>query len=1027
MIKRILPYFLIIIVGIIEISGQDFPPFENQLQLKKGDVFVYNIQRRQSFVRKYLESTIYSGNPNRKGNITHTTYDMDTRLYLEVLEKETDGCFIFKFKKEYLIYRTESEGVSRTADSRFPEYGSQPKDVVGCFLNTVYYHIHFCASSGKMKVLNLAQIKEELEKYLDIRGVPDSYQREEAISRNLDEKVILDDLHFMDYYTVLQNMKNGTFKRDNGELVSCKIIESTNDYTSYKFVVDNYDMKFDASSPKNKYALIGSFTIDKGSGILMNVASGSYLGKGTIRTDTIFSKRSDIADYSEKIQLKYYSARTQPTWICGNVRIQGVQKVGLFTKERIIGSETSYKEFQKDSSGYFSIPLEIHQNMKYQMHFFKRFPSLNANEPILYIKPGDSIFVTYDSSMNSYGFTGRGFRDSELLNEIKLLPNLDLLFHSINLTQRGTAKQLEYVEGFIKAFEDKQQILTDEKSNISEGFYEYMLSEYESAQEIIKYISNWKIFAQDFLESGNATIDQELLRLPDLPSCPDYHMLQQYDAYISTYTKLRYSLFTYYNTGELPSSIRLPNLPFVDGMEGLNFNKLLLSGVPFYLTIGNMMEELIPMIKHLPVNDYRNFIIDDYMENCNHQESRDHISDLIDRKARISPGSDRPDLNLMDLKGDTFNWEKTLGKVVVLLLYRDYSREHFFSEDLFKEYGENKKDVIILRVSPGINFKKWKAFNERYSTLGHQMYYTDGEHAFKKQFLANDRNGSRYLVIDRNGKIFRNPGGIQKLKGAIHAALNQASPPKTPFFETRAGRSLPGVAIGIILTILIYRIVLIRRARKRELLHRLTSLEHKAIKAQMNPHFLFNCLNSIQNLINKNKQQEANNYLTSFASLIRRFLQYSDKDEVTIHDELETLNIYLELEKLRFNFSSLIDIDPEVDIYNTMIPPMLLQPVVENAILHGLDPKNGEKALKIQVILRSGSILFRIDDNGVGRKSGIPDEKESDSRGLDIIRSRIKFMNVIQPDSYSFKVIDNSDDEGKPTGTTVEIVVPDEK
>jgi hypothetical protein len=378
------------------------------------------------------------------------------------------------------------------------------------------------------------------------------------------------------------------------------------------------------------------------------------------------------------------------------------------------------------------------------------------------------------------------------------------------------------------------------------------------------------------------------------------------------------------------------------------------------------------------------------------------------------------------LNGNSFNWEATAGKVVVMMLYNDYSREHYFSEDLYKEYGENTKDVIILRISPGINFEMWKSYNERYSKGGHQMYYAEGEHAFNNQFLTNMRNRSRCLVIDRQGKIFKNPGNME-IKGAISAALKQTPPKKTPFFETRVGRVLPGIAVGVVLSFMLYRIIVFRRIRKRELKHRLTSLEHKAIKAQLNPHFLFNCLNSIQNLINKNKLNEANDYLTSFAGLIRKILQHSEKDEVSIYEDIETLKKYLELEKLRFDFKLNIEIDPSVDIYNTMIPPMLLQPAVENAILHGLDPKKGEKELKIEVVMQSGSILFRIDDDGVGRKAASKVQIESDSKGMDIIKTRIDIMNVNQPDSFSFKVIDKTDSSGKSTGTTVEIVVPDEK
>jgi LytS/YehU family sensor histidine kinase len=164
-----------------------------------------------------------------------------------------------------------------------------------------------------------------------------------------------------------------------------------------------------------------------------------------------------------------------------------------------------------------------------------------------------------------------------------------------------------------------------------------------------------------------------------------------------------------------------------------------------------------------------------------------------------------------------------------------------------------------------------------------------------------------------------------------------------------------------------------------------------------------------------------------FAKIIRRILQFSDKEEVSIQEEIETLKIYTDLEKLRFHFDVIFDIDPAVDQYNTMIPPLLLQPVVENAIIHGLHPKEGEKALRIEVQPHQHSILFRISDNGVGRGSQENKITDKDRRGLDIVKSRIEIMNKNDINGYAINIIDEVNEEGKPEGTIVEILVPDEK
>lgn len=191
------------------------------------------------------------------------------------------------------------------------------------------------------------------------------------------------------------------------------------------------------------------------------------------------------------------------------------------------------------------------------------------------------------------------------------------------------------------------------------------------------------------------------------------------------------------------------------------------------------------------------YIVKDYLEKCNHQDSRDYIKELLRRREEIIPGSKGPAMNLIGMNGKPYDWNKTKGKVLFLMLYSNSSREPYFAEELYKKYGENHKDVVILRISPGTSFEKWKADNSRYSALGHQMYYADGQFRFNEQFLLDGiRQSSRYLVIDKQGKIFRSGQTAQTIKGAIHSALKQPPPPKTPFFETRTGQILPGVSLA---------------------------------------------------------------------------------------------------------------------------------------------------------------------------------------------------------------------------------------
>jgi LytS/YehU family sensor histidine kinase len=216
-----------------------------------------------------------------------------------------------------------------------------------------------------------------------------------------------------------------------------------------------------------------------------------------------------------------------------------------------------------------------------------------------------------------------------------------------------------------------------------------------------------------------------------------------------------------------------------------------------------------------------------------------------------------------------------------------------------------------------------------------------------------------------------------------------------------------------------------QRLKKQMQEKRLRELQMAAIRAQMNPHFLFNSLNSVQNLIQQNRAQEAHLYLSDFAGMIRKVLRNSDKEEVSLAEEIEMLKQYLNLEQLRFDFSYNIEVDPKIDQNLFMVPSMILQPVAENAILHGLQNKTGDKKLSIQIQKIGSTIQISIEDNGIGIKEAKKLKTNSNGVGLRMNEERIKMMKDKYGGNYSFKLIDLT--EQGTEGTRVEIVIPEEQ
>jgi tetratricopeptide (TPR) repeat protein len=201
----------------------------------------------------------------------------------------------------------------------------------------------------------------------------------------------------------------------------------------------------------------------------------------------------------------------------------------------------------------------------------------------------------------------------------------------------------------------------------------------------------------------------------------------------------------------------------------------------------------------------------------------------------------------------------------------------------------------------------------------------------------------------------------------------------------------------------------------------------QSLRREMNPHFIFNSLNSVNQFISENKELEANKYLTSYSTLMRNTMENSNKDFVTLDNELEQLKKYLELEHLRFQdkFDFKITVDTELDAERTMVPNMIIQPHLENAIWHGLRYLENKGILLLQVELSNGKVIIRIDDNGIGltksQELKTDNQKVHQSRGMSNTKERIGLLNELYKKHISFQIFEKPFPE---TGTIVEISFP---
>lgn len=202
-----------------------------------------------------------------------------------------------------------------------------------------------------------------------------------------------------------------------------------------------------------------------------------------------------------------------------------------------------------------------------------------------------------------------------------------------------------------------------------------------------------------------------------------------------------------------------------------------------------------------------------------------------------------------------------------------------------------------------------------------------------------------------------------------------------------------------------------------------TDTEMKALRSQMNPHFIFNSLNSISDYVSKNDIKSADYYLTRFAKLMRMILENSEQKEVSLDNDLKALEIYMQLESMRMKnkFSYQIIVEEGIDPENTMIPPLMLQPFVENSIWHGISKKEGQGKILIHIKKEGDLLNCIVEDNGIGRERSRNTEKpnlERKSLGMKITKARIDIINKIKKSKAAIELSDLAE------GLRVEVKIP---
>lgn len=240
-----------------------------------------------------------------------------------------------------------------------------------------------------------------------------------------------------------------------------------------------------------------------------------------------------------------------------------------------------------------------------------------------------------------------------------------------------------------------------------------------------------------------------------------------------------------------------------------------------------------------------------------------------------------------------------------------------------------------------------------------------------------------------------------------------------------------GSLIALLTLILAFIVYRLRQKNKHTNLEKKNlEVEQRMLRSQMNPHFIFNSMSSVQGFITKNDKQAAMVFLSDFAELMRSILENSRQSMISLNEEINTLKLYIELEQLRLRnkFDFNIKVDPKLNPDEVFIPPMLIQPFAENAIKHGLIKKTEKGNLEITFKKDEKMLVCSVIDDGIGRKEAEANKPEGHrSLGMQVTRERLETINKQFKSNASFNIIDLKDNNGTAKGTRVDIILPSEE
>ncbi|MEI3799617.1 MULTISPECIES: sensor histidine kinase [unclassified Chitinophaga] len=670
--------------------------------------------------------------------------------------------------------------------------------------------------------------------------------------------------------------------------------------------------------------------------------------------------------------------------VAGNTLIKGTL-AHAHKKQVEIELGGSTFSFPINSRGEFYCPLLLTKPERWYI-------TMENNGGYVFLAPGDTLIIEADAD------TSRGWQPRKLSGGAKWS---SMLAEEVNNIFYGD-------EGMNTMYRNKtlQEVLNAQES--ANARFQAVLQTYEgkaSPKSIDYFKTNWQYRIADdwlvFLYTHGYQVAPEKRPFQGIPemittgidtmpvAMNSYHdtnfsFYHQYLDWLLIYQQSRISLSA---GGSSEESSFYSNYFVLLSM---------LKGYPLYYKLSKGISESMKansFVKNQRLKPY----FEDFIRNCDDSSIIKPIIKDWKLMEHWAPGNTMPFPILSLANGKTYDLKTQRGKTTCLI----FDHASYFQDSALVKMVKKHPEVTFVFAwinEPGFN----RQHDPELGTLPNFSSIeikNQGDKNYEVYGIA-EMGKKNVVVLDEWGKIISDHiYSDDNIWDDLNTAIDDAA--KAPRFSALQkagvmniiGWSLGSILFTVLVGIWIYRVRIQRIKRAEAMKTAIRELEIKAIRSQMNPHFIFNALNSIQSLINTSQYKAANTYLVKFSLLLRSVLHNAEKNMITLADELATIRLYCELEQLRFNFSFEMDTPEELATDLVDIPGMILQPLVENAILHGISSKGKAGLLRITIGKQHAALLIAVYDNGPGYhpEAGNGSHK---SVGLKLVRERLQLFSI---------------------------------